>query len=108
MPSPGRSSATSRSSSSGSPKRMNRPPLQVPTAACSDCGMASTSLGRNKPDAAAQGVRPNADADLVVRVLGPLLAALLLLAFPAAAPAAGTEPTQRLIVKREPGAGAAA
>src|SRR4051794_20792406 len=32
MRSPGRSRASSRSSSSGSPKCMNRPPLQVPTA----------------------------------------------------------------------------
>src|SRR3954468_14052751 len=34
MPSPGRRSAISRSSSSGSPKCMKRPPLQVPTAVC--------------------------------------------------------------------------
>src|SRR4051794_1574214 len=34
MPPPGRRSAISRSSSSGSPKRMKRPPLQVPTAVC--------------------------------------------------------------------------
>ena len=34
MPSPGRSSASSRSSSIGSPKCMKRPPLQVPTATC--------------------------------------------------------------------------
>src|SRR5215210_6803522 len=33
-PPPGRTSAASRSSSSGSPKRMKRPPLQVPTAVC--------------------------------------------------------------------------
>src|SRR5215216_3357099 len=32
MPPPGRTSAAKRSSSSGSPKRMNRPPLHVPTA----------------------------------------------------------------------------
>src|SRR5689334_13536514 len=32
MPLPGRTSASSRSSSSGTPKRMKRPPLQVPTA----------------------------------------------------------------------------
>src|SRR4051795_6845885 len=32
IPPPGRTSAASRSSSSGSPKRMKRPPLHVPTA----------------------------------------------------------------------------
>jgi hypothetical protein len=34
MPSSGRSSASIRSSSSGSPNFMKRPPLQVPTAVC--------------------------------------------------------------------------
>src|SRR5438477_5642608 len=34
MPSPGRSRAARRSSSIASPKRMKRPPLQVPTATC--------------------------------------------------------------------------
>src|SRR5689334_22914593 len=39
MPSPGASNATSRSASSSSPKRMNRPPLQVPTATCPGSAM---------------------------------------------------------------------
>src|SRR4051812_15806239 len=39
MPSPGRSSASRRASSIGSPKRMKRPPLQVPTATCPSIGM---------------------------------------------------------------------
>src|SRR3954454_24261108 len=34
MPPPGRKTAASRSSSTGSPKCMKRPPLQVPTAVC--------------------------------------------------------------------------
>src|SRR6266511_4046336 len=39
MPSPGRSSAARRSSSIASPKRMKRPPLQVPTATCPGSAM---------------------------------------------------------------------
>src|SRR3954452_19234164 len=39
MPSPGRSRASSRASSIGSPNRMNPPPLQVPTAACPSIGL---------------------------------------------------------------------
>ena len=66
--------------------------------------MAPTSLGRNKPDADAQARRPNADAVRVVRALGPLLVAFLVLVNAAAAAA---DPTPRLIVKRERGATAA-
>src|SRR4051794_421527 len=45
MPSPGRSRASSRSSSSGSPKCMYRPPLQVPTAVWVRSGTADTVPG---------------------------------------------------------------
>src|SRR6476660_5797457 len=39
MPLPGRSSASKRSSETASPKRMKRPPLQVPTATCPGSAM---------------------------------------------------------------------
>src|SRR5215218_2670217 len=45
MPSPGRSSASSRSSSSGSPKRIYRPPLQVPTAVVVRSRIRAPTLG---------------------------------------------------------------
>src|SRR5688500_15066435 len=45
MPPPGGPSAAERSSSSGSPKRMKRPPLQVPTALGARCCIRASTLG---------------------------------------------------------------
>src|SRR6185503_16915715 len=45
MPPPGRTSAAKRSSSSGSPKRMKRPPDQVPTAAGVRSRIRASTLG---------------------------------------------------------------
>src|SRR6186997_579486 len=57
MPPPGRTSAAKRSSSSGSPKRMKRPPLHVPTA---------RGLGLPYTGVAVDGARA---ADVVARQL---------------------------------------
>src|SRR5829696_6217855 len=48
IPPPGRTSALKRSSSSGSPKRMKRPPLHVPTAAGVRSAMTPTTLGSRR------------------------------------------------------------
>src|SRR5689334_15224615 len=99
MPSPGRSSASSRASSTGSPKCMKRPPLQVPTAICPgerilresrmfDALRPASSPARARPRTRMVGIRP-------------LLSALLMLALaPAGASAASTT---HIIVKRDPG-----
>src|SRR3954467_13167970 len=50
MPPPGRTSASKRSSSSGSPKRMKRPPDQVPTAAGVRSRMVTSTLGCGRMD----------------------------------------------------------
>src|SRR5215203_1380908 len=46
MPRPGRRSPCSRASSIASPKRRNRPPLQLPIAFCPGWGTARTLAGR--------------------------------------------------------------
>src|SRR5919206_4379701 len=100
IPSPGRSSASRRASSTGSPKCMNRPPLQVPTATCWRSVMPWSRIGRrHMPDWRSQAARRAADALSVRRTL-----TLALLAFAALTPAAHAATTEtRIIVGRDPG-----
>src|SRR3954447_11670702 len=101
IPPPGRRMASRRSSSTGSPKCMKRPPLHVPTAMCSSSAMALPSLGRNRIDARVKSRARGADAGLVGRVLAPFVSVIVLLAVTAPMAAAADE--THISVARDPG-----
>src|SRR5918996_1104157 len=99
IPRPGRSSAASRSSSTGSPKRMKRPPLHVPTAVCPGDRITSESRMFSCLRAAQGGLTSGRSHAMVA--IRPVSLAILMLALVPASAAANS--ATQIIVKREGG-----
>src|SRR4051812_17928978 len=98
IPWPGLRRAVRRSSSSGTPKCMKRPPLQVPTAV-------TPSSGTARPDVFTPGSQDMPDDTRVTRASRGLLGLLFALAVAAAVPS--TAAAERVLLAGQPGLSAA-